>query len=155
MSLAICTISRSTAVSAERQVFGFLFRDSPDTILHRSRQVMGLYVEHLHRLAGIAGEHAADFRSEGFTRFFAMLASELDDDYFAEMEERLAELEFRRGKLMSARLGRGGKGIGLRAEAAPAGSGWRDRLRGRNRGGLHVLPSPNGTRQAYASSART
>ena len=48
-------------VSAERQVFGFLFRDSPATILHRSLQLMGLYVDHLHRLAGIAGEHAAGF----------------------------------------------------------------------------------------------
>ena len=38
----------------------------------------------------IADEHAAGFRSEGFTRFFAMLASELSDDYFAEMEAHLA-----------------------------------------------------------------
>jgi hypothetical protein len=121
-------------VGAERQVFGFLFRDSPDTILHRSLQLMRLYAEHLHRLAGIASEHAAGFRSEGFTRFFAMLASELSDDYFAEMEERLAELQFRRGKLISARLGRGGKGVGFVLRRHPPARGWRDRLPVRNRG---------------------
>jgi len=120
-------------ISAERQVFGFLFRDSPDTILHRSLQLMRLYVEHLHRLAAITREHAAGFRSEGFTRFCAMLASELSDDYFAEMEERLAELEFRRGALISARLGRGGKGTGYVLRRHPPGRGWRDRLPGRNR----------------------
>jgi MutS domain V len=120
-------------VSAERQVFGFLFRDSPDTILRRSLQVMALYVEHLHRLAGIARDHAAGFRSEGLTRFFAMLASELSDEYFAEMTERLAELQFRRGTLISARLGRGGKGVGYVLRRHPPGRGWRDRLPGRTR----------------------
>ncbi len=33
-------------------------------------------------LRAIADEHATNFRSEGFARFFAMLARELDDDYF-------------------------------------------------------------------------
>ena len=121
-------------VNAQRQVFGFLFRDSPDTILWRSLQLMRLYAEHLHRLAGIAREHAASFRSEGLTRFFAMLASELSDDYFAEMTERLAELQFRRGTLISARLGRGGKGAGYVLRRHPPGRGWRDRLPSRNRG---------------------
>jgi MutS domain V len=121
-------------VGAERRVFGFLFRDSPDTIMHRSLQLMRLYVEHLHRLAGIAREHAAGFGSAGFTRFFAMLASELSDDYFAEMEERITELEFRRGTLISARLGRGGKGAGYVLRRHPPIRGWRDRLPGRNRG---------------------
>ena len=121
-------------VAAERQVFGFLFRDSPDTIMHRSLQLMRLYVQHLHRLAGITSEHAAGFRSEGMSRFFAMLASELSEDYFAEMEERLAELQFRRGTLVSARLGRGGKGAGYVLRRHPPGRGWRDLLPARNRG---------------------
>ena len=119
------------AIDAERQVWGFLFRASPDTILYRSRQVMELYVASLQRLADLAAKHAADFRSEGFTRFFAMLATELTDDYFAEMHERLAELEFKRGTLMSARLGTGGKGTGyVLRRHQPVGS-WRDRLPGR------------------------
>ena len=120
-------------IDADRHVFGFLFRDSPESILGRSRQVMALYLTSLHRIADLAAAHPADFRSEGFTRLFAMLASELTSGYFAEMEDRLAELEFRRGTLMSARLGKGGKGIGYVLRRHPPIRGWRERLPGRNR----------------------
>ena len=122
------------AIGAERQVWGFLFRATPDTILHRSRQVMELYAVVLHRLAGLGAKHAADFRSEGFTRFFALLASELTDEYFAEVEERLTELGLKRGTLMSAKLGKGGKGTGYVLRRHPPVRGWRDRLPGRSRG---------------------
>ncbi len=120
-------------INAERQVFGFLFRESPDTILRRSRQLMGLYVKSLRRLADLAARHAPGFRSEGFTRFFAMLASELTDDYFAEMEAHLSDLDFRRGTLISARLGKGNKGAGYVLRRHPSSRGWRDRLPARNR----------------------
>ena len=120
------------AINAERQVWGFLFRASPDTILYRSRQVMVMYLGCLGRLADLAAKHAADFRSEGFARFFTMLATELTDDYFAEMQERLAELEFRRGTLMSARLGTGGKGTGYVLRRHGPARSWRDRLPGRS-----------------------
>jgi hypothetical protein len=121
------------AVDADRHVFGFLFRDSPDTILTRSRQVMALYLTSLHRLADLRAKHAGDFASEGFTQFFAMLARELSGDYFAEMESRLAEVELRRGTLMSAGLGRGAKGTAYVLRRHPPIRGWRDRLPGRNR----------------------
>jgi hypothetical protein len=41
------------AMNAERKVFGFLLRDSPDTILHRSREVMEIQLASLRRLADI------------------------------------------------------------------------------------------------------
>jgi MutS domain V len=121
------------AVDADRHVFGFLFRDSPDTILTRSRQVMALHLTSLHRLADLGAKHASGFASEGFAQFFAMLARELSSDYFAEMESRLAEVELRRGTLMSARLGPGVKGTGYVLRRHPPIRGWRDRLPGRNR----------------------
>jgi len=123
------------AIEAERQVFGFLFRDSPDTILQRSRQVMELQMKSLRRLADIAGQHAAAFRSEGFTRFFAMVAGELNDAYFAEIEAHLDELAFRRGTLISARLGKGSKGTGYVLRRHLPERGWRERLIGRHRDG--------------------
>ena len=122
------------AIGAERQVFGFIFRGAaPDTVLDRSRQVMELYGASLRRLAELGARHASSFRSAGFSRFFAMLASELTDDYFTETHERLAELALRRGTLMSARLGKGGKGAGYVLRRHPPARGWRDRLPGRNR----------------------
>ena len=120
------------AVEAERHVYAFLFRASPDAILSRSRQVMALYLTSLHRLADLAAKHAPGFRSAGFTRFFEVIAGELTVGYLAELESRLAELEFKRGTLMSARLGNGGKGTGYVLRRHPPAPGWRDRLTGRS-----------------------
>ena len=121
-------------VLAERQVLGWIFSDSPDTLLHRSRGVLRIYVDTLHRLREIADAHAASFRSDGFTRFFAMIAKELSDEYFAEMEAHLSELAFRRGTLISAALGKGLKGTGYVLRRQPEQS-WRDRIPGMNRTG--------------------
>jgi hypothetical protein len=122
------------AITAEKKVLGWIFRDSPDTILHRSHQVLRLYVDIFRQLRDIADTHAASFRSDGFTRFFAMIAAELNDDYFAEMEAHLSELAFRRGTLISAGLGNGLKGKGYVLRRQPEHT-WRDRIPGINRTG--------------------
>jgi len=98
------------ALDNERQVGGLWFRASPDTILRRSVQVLKLQVEVLRQVRQIAGEQAASFRSEGFTRLFAMLGAELSDDYLQAVERHLRELEFKRGVFQSAKLGKGLKG---------------------------------------------
>ncbi len=126
------------AITAERRVLAWIFRDSPDTLLHRSRQVMQIYVDVFRQLRGIADAHAADFRSEGFARFFAMIVAELDDGYFAEMEAHLSELAFRRGTLISAGLGKGLKGKGYVLRRHPEQT-WRDRVPGMNRSGYSFV----------------
>ena len=91
---------------------------------------MQIYVDVFRRLRGIADAHAADFRSDGFARFFAMIVAELGDDYFAEIEgAHLSELAFRRGTLISAGLGKGLKGTGYVLRRHPEQT-WRDRVRG-------------------------
>ena len=64
----------------------------------------------LKKLKNIAAEHADKFESAGFTRFFAMLNKELDDEYLASVQDHLRELKFRNGVLISAELGSGNKG---------------------------------------------
>ena len=54
------------------------------------------------------------FRSDGFTRFFAMLKAELADDYMQTVERQLRELEFKRGVLESAAARQGQQGPPLR-----------------------------------------
>jgi hypothetical protein len=98
------------ALDSERRVGGFWVDSRPDSILHRSVQILSLHVETLKRLRTLADEHAGSVRSEGFTRFFAMLGEELADDYLETLERHLDELEFKRGVLESARLGKGNKG---------------------------------------------
>jgi MutS domain V len=89
---------------------GFWLSDRPDTTLHRSVRVLTLNVDVLKRLRQIADQQAPGFRSEGFTRFFAMLREELADDYLEAVEQHLRDLGFSRGVLESARLGQGDKG---------------------------------------------
>jgi hypothetical protein len=99
------------ALESERKAGGSLWHGaSPDMILRRSVHVLRLQVGVLERLRRIAEEHSETFRSEGFTRFFAMLREELADDYLRTVEHHLRELEFRRGVLESAELGKGFKG---------------------------------------------
>ena len=112
------------AIEAQRKIWGF-WAKSPDSILHHSIQVLELLTKHLKKLRKIADDVAGRFHSEGFVRLFAMLAHELDDDYFETIAEHLRELQFRRGVLISARLGVGAKGkdyILLR----PRAMRWRD-----------------------------
>ena len=98
------------ALDNERQVGGLWFRASPDSILHRSVQVLKLQVGVLRQVRQIADEQGFGFRSEGFTRLFAMLREELADDYLQTVEEHLRQLEFKRGTFQSAQLGKGLKG---------------------------------------------
>jgi hypothetical protein len=114
------------AIQRERKIWG-VFMNSPDTILHHSLQVLELFVGILKRLRAIADSQAGNFRSEGFARFFAMLATELDEEYFLTVEAHLRELRFRRGVLLSAELGKGNKGTRYVLRRAPELS-WRERL---------------------------
>ena len=74
-----------------------------------------------------------------------MLAKELGDDYFAEMEAHLGELAFRRGTLISAGLGKGSKGTGYLAAAA-AGAELAGSPPGQEQDTATASTSPSGTR---------
>ncbi len=99
------------AIEREKKNYFGIFSKWPSTILHRSVDVLQMFVGMLRQLRTIADEHAGAFESEGFGRFFGMLKQELDDDYFAAIRAHLAELKFRGGVLISAGLGSGNKGI--------------------------------------------
>jgi hypothetical protein len=83
----------------------------PDSTLHRAVEVLGIFVELLKRLRHSADEHGTQFRSEGFRRFFEMLASELNNEYLGVVDDHLERLAFRHGMLISAALGKGARGI--------------------------------------------
>jgi len=100
------------ALKAKRAIWGSLLRDSPRALLGTSVQRMEAFLEFLKRLRATADEHADEFASPGFNRFFAMLREELDEPYFELIESHLKALKFGRGMLMSARLTAGNKGTG-------------------------------------------
>lgn len=98
--------------STRRKRMGYMgiFSSHPTGILSSAVELLVMFVGLLRDLRKIADQHADQFESEGFRRFFAMIAAELDDGYFAEVDAHLQALRFRDGVLLSAGLGRGNEG---------------------------------------------
>lgn len=97
------------AIQGERKNYWVVTR-TPSGLLHRSIEVLQVFVEALKRLRRVADEHAGGFSSLAFSTLLSMLQEELSDDYFAEIEDHLHRLKFRAGVLVSAHLGKGNKG---------------------------------------------
>jgi len=130
------------ALENERTVGGLWSGAGPDRILSRSVHVLELHAGVLKRLRQLADqEEAASFRSEGFTRFFAMLADELADDYLQAVEQHLRELEFKRGVFESAELAKGLKGRSY-VVRTPREQRWTERLPFANRSDSYSFTIP-------------
>lgn len=97
-------------VETKQRARFFWFGDSPETMLHKSLSMLELMAGVLEKVRALADEHGRDFHSEGFTRLFATLHEELDDDYLALVRGHLSTLEFRDGVLLAGELGRGNRG---------------------------------------------
>jgi DNA mismatch repair ATPase MutS len=87
------------------------YREYPSGLLDTSVQRMVAFIDVLKRVRTLADRHAEEFRSEAFSRLFATLSRELNDDYFALIDRQLNRLKFRNGVLVSAGLGKGLKGV--------------------------------------------
>ncbi len=101
----------TAAVEGERKFFLGMLSTAPDVVLRRSVRVLGFLLGMLHRLRALADDHGAAFRSDGLHRFFALVRTELDDEYLRAVGHRLRDLEFRRGVLLGVRFGRGNAGV--------------------------------------------
>lgn len=66
----------------------------------------------LRRLRHSCSANASSFHSTGFRQFFETLERDLDDAYLECATTDLNNLTFRKGVLLSARIGDGGKGVG-------------------------------------------
>jgi hypothetical protein len=129
------------ALENERAVGGLWTGAGPDRILGRSVQVLKLQAGVLRRLRQITDQQAAGFRSEGFTRFFAMLADELADDYLQAVEQHLRALEFKHGMVESAELAKGFKGRSY-VVRTPREQHWTERLPFGNRSDSYSFTIP-------------
>lgn len=99
------------AIEIEKKSYYGFYSRYPAAILSSARELMQSFIAVLVKLRQVADQSGADFRSEGFRTFFAMIQHELGDDYFQTLDEHLKELRFRNGTLISAALGKGGKGV--------------------------------------------
>jgi hypothetical protein len=95
--------------SKKRQWFG-IFSRYPGGILHGAVELLQMFTGMLGKLKLVADEHSDKFESDGFAAFFALLKTELADEYFATVKNHLKELKFRDGVLVSAERGKGNQG---------------------------------------------
>ncbi len=116
------------ALGYEREAGSLWAGAGPDLILHRSVRLLKLYVRAMRRLRKLADEWREGFRSDGFRRLFATIREELADDYLEAVECHLRDLEFARGVLESARLGKGDRGERYIVHEPPREQRWRERL---------------------------
>ncbi|MBN1583427.1 MAG: DNA mismatch repair protein MutS [Anaerolineae bacterium] len=123
----IYQISIESMINKRKRWLG-IFSSSPSGILYSSLEMLDMFVGLLKELRRIADEHAGEFESEGLTRFFAMIAKELDDDYFAVVQNHLKELRFREGVLLSVELGMGNEGTGYMLGKPYQKKGWIERI---------------------------
>jgi hypothetical protein len=65
----------------------------------------------LRRLRNTCSSNASSFTSPGFQQFFDTLERDLDDTYLEAATTDLNNLTFRKGVLLSAQVGDGGKGV--------------------------------------------
>ena len=115
------------AIEAERRIWGSAMRNA-ELVLDRAANVLGGFVEAFRELRRIEAEHGEAFTSPGFTAFFRMVATDLDDAWLAEVEDHLTRLRTRTLHV-SARLGDGARGTDYVLHRSPSTiRGWRDRI---------------------------
>lgn len=114
--------------SPKASAWGVLSR-TPSSVLYRSTKVLTSLLDAMRRLRRLSSGHSERFASEAFTRLFETIDAQLDDEYLDSVAGHLQELEFRRGVLISARLGSANEGVdhALRAHGERDG-GLRRRL---------------------------
>lgn len=115
------------AIERERRHWIYTER-SPDSLLHRSVDVMKEFVEVLTRLRGIADEHGSAFQSDGFTRLFREIVDELNDAYLRAVDQHLRRLQFRDGLRLSAELGPANRGVNYVLRRRVKRPSWRERI---------------------------
>lgn len=115
------------ALANQRKLSWGWSKAPPSSTLHWSVNVLESHLDVLQRIRALADSTSERFESEGFTRFFAAVADELDDDYLASVEAHLKALRFKGGLLTSAQLGKGNRGHSYVVRRRPERS-WSERL---------------------------
>ena len=87
-----------------------VFGHSPSAMLHQSISFTRFFLENLKKVRAIAEKNIYFFESSGMTRLLKMIIQELNEDYLRGIEEHLKQMDFKRGVLMSAKLGPGSRG---------------------------------------------
>jgi DNA mismatch repair ATPase MutS len=99
------------ALGVRQKAHIFWFHESADSQLQKGVRFLDLLLDLLRRLRTFADREEGTFRSRGLRTLLATLREELDDAYLDAVAEHVRALSFRRGALISAKLGRANRGV--------------------------------------------
>jgi hypothetical protein len=119
------------ALDSHRRLTFWGLNRSPESIRYTSIEALEALVKFLARLRRLAEGPGQAMTSPAFVRLRTMLTTELDDSYLKVVDACLRELGLPRGLMMSAQLGRAGRGTDYTLHKVPAG-GLRERFANRN-----------------------
>lgn len=140
------------ALRGQRERHWSIISRYPAGTLHHAVDVLGVFVEALKKLRTVADQNIETFRSQGFSRLFAMLQAELSDDYFGVIDQHLRRLKFAGGVLVSAQLGTGNKGTNYVLRRPHRERGWFARLLPQSEGyTYHLHPRDEAGAQALGA----
>lgn len=106
-----------------------VFGHYPSAVLHQSITFTHFLLENLRKVRSLAEKNLHHFESPGMARLFAMIIQELNEEYLGVIEGHLKQMAFKKGVLMSARLGPGNRGDGyVLRQSAPVTKNWFQRL---------------------------
>lgn len=103
----------TAALEDRRRIHRSSFFASAETRLHMAIEVLQACLPYLRRLHEIATELEASCQSHALRTLYAIVRRELEPTYLTQLERELDRLRFRRGVLLSARLGQGNTGVGF------------------------------------------
>lgn len=118
------------AIARERKVHFGLYSKSPEMVLRRACEVLGMFVELLRQLHRLSARVAGQFQAAAFQEMFGAIDQELGEEYLERVEAHLRELELREGVLISAELGTGNKGVNYTLRKPTRGLRWGGRIFG-------------------------
>jgi hypothetical protein len=117
------------AIEREKKAWGWMSPTYPEGTLHRSVELLRVFMALIGCLRRVADAHRSEFRSDGFQQLFAMFTKEFSDDYLRIVDEHIRRLAFRNGILMSAELGEGNRGTHyIFRKPVDEGQSWMDRV---------------------------
>jgi hypothetical protein len=117
------------AIDGTRKTWWSFSTMSPASRLYDALQTLNVLCAMLRNLRTIAELHGGRFRSKALCGLFALVTNELGEEYLRSIEACLADLEFRNGILLSAKLGEYNESSNLSLRVMPdAPRGLVDRL---------------------------
>lgn len=109
----------ATAVERSKQRSWNMSSHYTTSLLHGAIGLLEALSEVLRQLRIVSESQAGRFKSEAFKNLFAMLTTELNDDYLRLIQNHLKELQFRKGVLLGAQLGEWNESANFTLRNAP------------------------------------